>query len=595
MYQKACYKDHNYLGTAIKKALGSEKADLAIKNISILDVFTGAFRKGDVAVHGEHIVGTFERYDGKKEIQGDQLYLVPGFIDSHVHIESSLMTPSGYEQSVLKLGTTTAIWDPHEIANVKGVDGIRWAIEASEHLLIDLFIMLPSCVPSTPENVGLESGGAQIFAKDLEAFATHPRVLGLAEMMNYPGLLGGDKDVHDKLLMFKNNPRDGHCPGLSGYSLNGYATAGIHSCHESVSKEEAFEKLSKGIHTLVREGSCAKNAHTLLPLINSYTSSVMALCSDDRNPADIFHEGHINYIVNLGLKLGLNPEDIFRVSSFGPAQMYGLKDRGAIAPGYLADFCLIKKRTEHWKDGFDICHVVKSGQIVTDYTPKQLESKTSGQKNIQTSEIKKNSFQIQAPKHWKESTINTHIIGAQENQIVTLAKSAKLEISENLVQPNAEQDILKIAVIERHQASGNIGLGFVHGFNINCGAIATSINHDSHNIIVVGSDDESMFHAVQKLQEIDGGIVVWKDEKTVEALPLPIGGLMTSAAPDHIASRLDKLKILAKATGCRFHEPFLQLSFLALPVIPNIKITDKGLVDVNQFKVISLFVGDENN
>lgn len=592
MYQKAFYKDHNYLNTAIKKALGSEKADLAVKNISILDVFTGKFRKGDVAVHGEHIVGTYESYKGIKEIDGSQLYLVPGFIDSHVHIESSLMTPDGYEQSVLKLGTTTAIWDPHEIANVKGIDGIKWAIDSSEHLLMDLFIMLPSCVPSTPSTAGLESGGAQIFAKDLEAFASHPRVLGLAEMMNYPGLLGGDKDVHEKLMMFQDGPRDGHCPGLTGHQLNGYAAAGIHSCHESVTKDEALEKLSKGIHTLVREGSCAKNAHTLLPLINSYTSAVMALCSDDRNPADISHEGHIDFIINLGLKLGLKPEDIFRVASYGPAKMYGLNDRGAIAPGYLADFCLIKKRTDNWADGFDICHVVKSGKLVDSQISHQTTPMIQGKGNIQTADINKNSFIISAPPHDKKST-NVHVIGVQENQIVTLAKQAKLKIFENSVLPDTEQDILKIAVIERHKATGNIGKGFVHGFKIKCGAIATSINHDSHNIIVVGSDDESMYQAVQKLKEIDGGIVVWKDEKTFETLPLPIGGLMTDDQPANVATKLDSLKNLAKSIGCKFHEPFLQLSFLALPVIPKLKITDQGLVDVDQFKVISIFTNVE--
>ena len=318
----------------------------------------------------------------------------------------------------------------------------------------------------------------------------------------------------------------------------------------------------------------------------------MALCSDDRNPADISHEGHIDFIINLGLKLGLKPEDIFRVASYGPAKMYGLNDRGAIAPGYLADFCLIKKRTDDWADGFDICHVVKSGKLVDSQTTRQTTTMIPGENNIQTADINKNSFNISAPPHHKQST-NVHVIGVQENQIVTLAKQATLKIFENSVLPDTGQDILKIAVIERHKATGNIGKGFVHGFQIKCGAIATSINHDSHNIIVVGSDDESMYQAVQKLKEIDGGIVVWKDEKTFETLPLPIGGLMTDDQPANVATKLDSLKNLAKSIGCKFHEPFLQLSFLALPVIPKLKITDQGLVDVDQFKVISIFTSVE--
>ena len=597
MYNKSRFQDIQTLKESIKVAQNLEPADLVIKNINFLDVFSGRFVKGDVAVHGQHIVGIGEQYHGILEIfPNEYSYLVPGFIDSHVHIESSLMTPQRFEECVLPCGTTTAIWDPHEIANVKGLEGIKWAINSTTDLLMDIFIMIPSCVPSTSNEFQLETSGSVLYAQDIKKFTTHPRVLGLAEMMNYPGLLSAENDPINKVWDFNELKIDGHCPQLSGYELNAYGAAGIHSCHESTTIEEAQEKLTKGIQVLIREGSCAKNAASLVKLINTYTSSVIGLCSDDRNPSDILSEGHINYIINLSLHQGVSPENIFRVASYAAAQMFGLNDRGRIAPGFLADLCLIEPHERgHWKKGFKINKVIKSGKIVSNIEDLDQKSKRHqninpfGSKNLNLSIPSEQKFKISWGQAKGARTVNIRVIEIQENQITTKLTYHRTEVSGSYLESNPNNDILKIAVLERHHNTGNCGIGFVKGFGLKEGAIATSINHDSHNVIVVGATDKAMSAAVTQLMKIDGGIVVWKDEQTFEQLQLPIGGLMTNDNHTKIYNYLTRLKTLAQSLGCQIHEPFLQLSFLALPVIPEIKITDRGLVDVKNFKIVPIF------
>lgn len=583
MKSKASYSDPTSLKQAINAARGIDNADLVIKNAHFLDVFTGQFLNGDVAVKNGEIVGVIEEYEGKQVIDGAGMFLVPGFIDSHVHIESSLMTPVRFQQAVLPCGTTSIIWDPHEIANVKGSEGIHWALEASEGLDLDVFVMVPSCVPSTTPELQLESSGAQLNAADIAVFKDHPRVMGLAEMMNFPGLLNGEQDVMDKLVSFSGMKRDGHCPGLSGKDLNAYGVAGIHSCHESTSLADAQEKLSKGIHVLIREGSCAKNADTLLPLLNAYTSSVLSLCSDDRNPSDIADQGHINFILNLALQAGHKPEEVFRVASFAPAQIYGLNDRGAIAPGYQADFCLIKLNQENdWQSGFSVEQVYKSGKaIAVDALEKEALARPyqSSDRNIHMDSIQPEQLQIPA----EGEQVQVKVIEVISNQIITKNKTATLKTRNGNLLPDLEHDVIKIGVFERHHRTGRIGMGLVHGFGLKSGAIATSINHDSHNIISVGANDQAMLHAIQRLQDIDGGIVVCGDDGSCTELALEVGGLMSNCHPIEIADAINQLKQHAHQLGCDLHEPFLQLSFLALPVIPELKITDRGLVDVTQF------------
>ncbi len=586
---------------AMAVARGERPASLVIKDTQFLDVFSGQWVQGDVAIFEGRIVGTAQSYEGLETVDGRGFYLVPGFLDAHVHVESSMLTPARFQQAVLPLGTTTAIWDPHEIANVAGLAGIEWALASAKDLLLDLLVMIPSCVPATSPELEFETSGAVLRAQDLKSFVGRDGVLGLAEMMNYPGVLSGDADVHEKLSDFAHYKKDGHCPGLRGYDLNAYAVAGIHSCHESTSFIEAQEKMHKGIHVLIREGSCAKDADTLLPLIDAYTSASSGFCSDDRNPLDIAEEGHINFTIQKGLKKGMLAQDLFRAASYGAARSYGLLDRGAIAPGYLADFVLIQAQ-DHWRQGFSIQGVWKGGRKIeaSALTSKHFVDvplRTTRSRNLQRTPISSQDLRVPVKKHGEH---RVRVIGVRPGQILTDSLEASLftdEQGQNLI-ADLSKDILKIAVFERHHGSGAAGVGFVQGFGLKQGAIATSINHDSHNIIVVGSDDEAMIAAVNELIRIDGGIVVVAPEQSPQQgrwgygyLRLPLGGLMTGEDPEQIAAALRKLKAQAADAGCQLAEPFLQLSFLALPVIPSLKITDQGLVDVLAFRKTDVVIG----
>ena len=596
MLKKSAFNSIDQRRLLIKAARGEVPADVVVRGAKWLDVFSGKFRTGDVAWKDGIIVGVGEQYEGTTLIDGTGQYLVPGFIDAHVHIESSLMTPARFEEAVLPCGTTAVIWDPHEIANVKGKAGIEWALSASEDLLLDVFVMVPSCVPSTSPAAGLETSGASLEAGDIAPFRHHPRVLGLAEMMNFPGLLSGEGDIMTKLGDFSAKKRDGHCPGLRGKDLNAYGVAGIHSCHESTTADEAEEKMSKGIHVLIREGSCTKDAHALLPLLNSYTSPVLSLCSDDRNPADIADGGHINCIIDMALARGAKPEDIFRAASYATAITYGLEDRGAVAPGYKADLVLLSPKggnVNHgqWQGGTNINHVFKSGESVTKAELKSIarakKSHFDGT-NLKLNNVTADHFKLPAANG--QSSVNARVIGIITHQILTNELICKLPVKSGYIEPDLSQDVLKIAVLERHHGSGGKAVAFAQGMGLKAGAIATSINHDSHNVITIGSSDELIAAAVNELIRIDGGIVVVHADGRKESLPLPIGGLMTDADPDTVTAKLLNLKALAKDAGCQLNEPFLQLSFLALPVIPTLKITDKGLVKVMESKLVSLTV-----
>lgn len=591
---KTHYRSAEELAAHIRVARGETPADLVVKQARILDVYTGALLTGDLAVYDGRIAGTGQSYRGRVEIDGAGHVLVPGFIDAHVHIESSLLTPLRFQQTVLPCGTTTVIWDPHEIANVRGLEGLQWALDASEGLDLDVLVMLSSCVPSTTPERALETSGARLEAEDLAGLRQHPRVLGLAEMMNYPGLLAGDPDLLRKLLAFQDRRRDGHCPGLRGRDLNAYGVAGIHSCHESTTLEEAREKLNKGLHVLIREGSCAKDADALLPLLDEYASAVIGLCSDDRNPADIAREGHIDAIIDKALRAGHPPRTIFRSASFAAARAYGLEDRGVLAPGFLADFCLVRpKEGDRWTSGLTVAAVYKRGRRVERAV---LEAAAcagrpyrwaGGGANMHLDPCRQEDFLVPAsgasPCAWQE----VRVIGVRRRQIVTDRLTARLPVVQGGVTADPGQDVLKIAVFERHRRSGRRAVGFVKGFGLTRGALATSINHDSHNAIVVGADEAVMAAALNRLREIDGGIVVAEDTGRMDCLPLPIGGLMCDRDPREVGATLERLRGMAHDLGCTLNEPFIQLSFLALPVIPALKITDRGLVDVEKFELVS--------
>lgn len=583
------------LAARIEAARGLAPCDLILRGGKFLDVFGGEFHSGDVAIADGVVVGVKDQYETAATIEDyTGCYIVPGFIDAHVHIESSLMTPARFQEAVLPCGTTTVIWDPHEIANVKGVAGIEWALAASDGLDLDFFVMIPSCVPSTSAELQLETSGATLTAGDLLPFRGHPRVLGLAEMMNFPGLLQADADVVAKLDAFKTYKRDGHCPGLTGKDLNAYGVAGIHSCHESTTLPEAREKMQKGVHVLVREGSCAKDADTLLPLLGPYSSSVLSLCSDDRNPLDIAKEGHISCIINKALRAGHAPDQVFRIASWAPSRIYGLEDRGAVAPGYVADLVVVRpQQNDDWKTGCEIVAVYKRGQRVVASRLAEAAAAVAKAslkvlgvgKNLCLPAPKPEDFRIGSPDPGDGQQV-VRVIGVIPHAILTQSLLETLPVKDGAVLADPARDILKIAVLERHHGLGHRSVGFVRGFGLRQGAIATSINHDSHNVIVVGSSDRVMAAAVSALQRIDGGIVVVTDDGRSEELALPVGGLMTTSSPAVVAQALQRLKLLAHAAGCRLDEPFLQLSFLALPVIPALKITDRGLVDVKRFTIV---------
>ena len=588
MLEKSQFKNTEKLRDHIKVARGQKPCDLLIKNGIWLDVYSGVFQSSDIAIYEGIIVGTGQGYKGHSTFDAQKKIIVPGFIDSHVHIESSMMTPARFQQSVLPCGTTTCIWDPHEIANVQGKAGIQWALDAIKDLLIDIFIMVPSCVPSTNPGLAFETSGAELTSADLMEFREHPKVLGLAEMMDFPGLLNTDQEVLNRVHGFQSLKRDGHCPGLSGQDLNAYGVAGIHSCHESTTLKEAREKLSKGIHVLIREGSCARDATTLAPIINPHSSSVIGFCSDDRNPLDIAETGHINHIAHQALCLGHDPVDVFRSASFGAAQIFGLHDRGAVAPGMLADLVILAPDSKGWQQGFKICRVYKNGEAIKDSRLKEQAKAhpipKNTEPNMNLSPVKLEDFQLEKP---DTARVSARVIGVIPGKILTENLTCSWEGNAEI---DTKRDLLKISVFERHHNTGFHTTGFVKGFGLKEGAIALSINHDSHNIITVGAHEKAMVAAVNDLIKIDGGIVVTNKNLESQHLKLPLAGLMTDSPPEIVAAHLKSLKKRIADMGCALDEPFLQLSFLALPVIPSLKITDRGLIDVEKFEKVAVFL-----
>ncbi|HEV7346073.1 MAG TPA: adenine deaminase [Devosia sp.] len=550
---------------------GKEPADLVIKNVRLLDVITGAVAQTDIAIVGDRIVGTHASYEGKAVIDGAGRFAVPGFIDTHLHIESSLVTPFEFDRCVLPHGVTTAVCDPHEIANVLGAEGIRYFLDCAEETVMDVRVNLSSCVPAT----GFETSGAALEIEDLAPFRNHAKVIGLAEMMNFPGVLNADPGIIAKLAAFQGGHIDGHAPLLLGTALNGYLAAAIRTDHEATSAAEAREKLSKGMAILIREGSVSKDLTALAEVLDENTSSFVALCTDDRNPLDIAEEGHLDSSIRRLIAMGRPLHHVYRAASHSAARIFGLRDRGLVAPGWRADIALL--------DSLEYCRVsdvITGGRLVGPALfAARRPIEAVGFQSMKAKPVAADDF-IVSPRPDRNQT---PVIGVKPGLILTFRDSAMLATGERGILPDLSADVLKVAVIERHGKNGNIGRAFVRGFGLKRGAIASSVGHDSHNITVIGATDEDMAVAVNRLIALKGGFVVADGGKVTAELALPIAGLM-SPKPFEEVTR--ELRALREALDCVLPEPFLQVAFLALPVIPHLKMTDRGLFDVDAFDFV---------
>jgi adenine deaminase len=559
----------------IRAGQGLEPADLVIRDVQLLDVITGAVARTDIAIVGDRIVGTHARYDGAVVIDGGGRYAVPGFIDTHLHIESSLVTPLEFDRCVLPHGVTTALCDPHEIANVLGAEGLRYFLACAEATVMDVRVNLSSCVPAT----AFETSGARLEMSDLAPFREHPKVLGLAEMMNFPGVLNGDPGILAKLVAFQDGHIDGHAPLLRGTALNGYLAAAIRTDHEATSAAEAREKLSKGMAILIREGSVSKDLEALAEVLDENTSSFVALCTDDRNPLDIAEEGHLDSSIRRLIAMGRPLHHVYRAASHSAASIFGLRDRGLVAPGWRADIALL--------DSLEDCRVsevIAGGRLVT---PALFAARPQvpavGLQSMKARPVMADAFVTEQ----RSGQNITPVIGVRPGLILTFREEAVLASTERGLQPDLAADVIKVAVIERHGINGNIGRSFVTGFGLKRGAIASSVGHDSHNITVVGADDADMAIAVNRLIEMGGGFAVADGGRVTADLALPLAGLMSLESFETVSHRLHELRDAAKALGCTLPEPFLQVAFLALPVIPHLKMTDRGLFDVDKFDFVS--------
>ena len=558
-----------------------ERPTFSIKNGRVVDVFSGQIEKKDVAIFGGVIVG-FGDYRAREmiDVKGD--FLCPGLVDGHVHVESSMVTIPEFARAVLPHGTTSVVIDPHEIANVLGREGIRFMAESARNVPLNVFIMLPSCVPATP----METSGAILKANDLEPLFKEPWAIGLAEMMNFPGVIFRDPEVLKKIEMARGKRIDGHAPMLSGKGLYAYLTAGIRSDHECTTLKEAKEKLKNGMWIMVREGTTARNLRDLIPLITPKNSRRFLFVTDDRHPKELLEEGHIDSMVRQAIRWGIDPILAIQMATLNSAEYFRLDDLGAIAPGYRADIV-----TFDHLGRFQIKKVFKNGILVAEdgkmlFPPIRNRKGPRVKGSVRIKPLKKDAFLLRSDQSLAK------IIQLIPGQIVTKKVTKKILLKDGAAHPDIKEDILKIAVVERHKATGNIGIGFVQGFGLKKGAIGSSVAHDSHNLVIVGTNDQDMLKVVEVIQAMRGGLVVVLDGKVLASLPLPIAGLMSGAPVTQVNHQLEALHGAAKTLGCKIPDPFMTLSFLSLPVIPELKITDKGLVDVNLFKFVPLFGED---
>lgn len=565
----------------IKTAKGDIKADLVLKNARIVNVLSEEIYEGDVAISDGVIAGVGNDYHGVEEIDVKGAYVSPSFIDGHVHLESSMLMPSEFAKMVVPSGTTTVVADPHEISNVMGLQGISFMREATKNLPLDVYMTLPSCVPAT----SLETSGVDLNSYDLALLIDAPWVLGIAEMMNFPGVINCDSSVLSKvrLGLEKHKRVDGHAPHLSGKALNAYVAAGIRSDHECTTVEEAVEKLRLGMYLMVREATGARDLESLLPVLKNLNTRKCIFVTDDRHPKHL--EKHISRMVKKAVKNGVDPIKAIQMASLNTAEYFNLSDLGAIAPGYRADIAVFKDL-----ENFEPLMVFKNGKLAAKDGKMVIDTDNlkppalRGSVNIKY--LYREDLQIKTP----QGKTTAKVINVIPKQLITKQTLETIKTQNDLAVSDVENDILKIAVIERHKATGNIGLGFVKGFGLKSGAIASTVAHDSHNMIVIGTNDEDMYHAAVELVKSQGGKIIVQNGKTLAHLKLPVAGLMSDKTALEVQKDIEALDKAAKQIGCKIDEPFMSMAFLSLSVIPEIKITDKGLIDVNSFEVTDLFV-----
>ncbi|MYC96210.1 MAG: adenine deaminase [Caldilineaceae bacterium SB0661_bin_32] len=564
-------------------ARGDRPADLLLCNGRVVNVLSGDIEDTDVALFGGRIAGVGAGYSAVETVDLQGAFIAPGLIDAHVHIESSLCLPAQFAAAVVPRGVTTVAADPHEIANVAGVDGVRYMAACSKALPLEVVLMAPSAVPATH----METSGASLSAKDLAALLEEGTVHGLAELMNFPGVVYGDPDVLAKIAAFGGQPLDGHAPELSGQALNAYAAAGAGSDHECATVAEAAEKLARGFYILIREATNAKNLHALLPLINEHNNRRICFCTDDRIPTDLIMQGSIDHILRETIAFGIEPVTAFRMATLNSAEWFGLHDRGAVAPGRRADLMV-----------FDDLHAPSAAQVYAggrlcaeggrllgdpDQDPVPVPAVVSSSVRVAW-----DAFDLRIPANGARA----RVIGSLQDQVLTEERILAPLVEDGQAVADPARDILKMAVVDRHTASGATGLGFIQGFGLNRGAIAGTVAHDHHNLIVIGADDESMTTAARTVAEMGGGLAVAEGPQALATLPLPVAGLMSDRPLGEVRNCYDSLLDAAHEFGSSIRDPFMAMSFMALEVIPKLKLTDQGLVDVEAFDFVDLFVSE---